>query len=625
MTRGDYVIIKGKKVDRKWLVNLLSRPPTKEEFATIQSLKDVFDIVFRHWIWYQRSRSAKRLHRFTELSEEYSFPRVEERGLTAAGYVSSFLDKLKKGAEVQVKKPEELHPLLDPKKIKELEKHELVAKAVNAAKGFPESELDMWGRLALVMFAVGLAEDIKHATTEHIHNAILRGLPEDLADWIIEQARKEGALLEEEKPPEKPPTPALAKALEEIEVPAGLPALAYKIKNMVYVLANLFQHPEDETKINVEGIRATYDMLGKRTALLELFKDVLEVWEKDIREGREPTPINKIILERLKSVLTQHPEIKGDLTKIVQSAERLEQLSDERIIQHVVDAYKSMGIRLSPKEIKELHKILDTLHTMERKKIWSEVDMGAEVSERATILEYWRRYLERLGITPRPSNPEEARKVIEKIMEAAASHMEQRLESMKGWEIVKKYPEVYNKLFAEAEKIIEASKSVRSFKELTDLLHRLREIDPVHGSSFANYLFTAALDGALRKIAEEGKNVFLLSRYSKDAGAVHAGTLLSAAEMLGFSKVTSLPPVLAGMEEMRRELAEKKTELENVREKVSALDSMVRSVHSRVSGLLEAPIELGPHYPGGLVKRTFEQAFKEMQGLVPRERIRPKK
>ncbi len=67
-----------------------------------------------------------------------------------------------------------------------------------------------------------------------------------------------------------------------------MPALAYKVRNMAYVLANLFQHLEGETRIHVDGIRAMYDMVERKAALLELFKDVLGVWERDVRKDGEP-------------------------------------------------------------------------------------------------------------------------------------------------------------------------------------------------------------------------------------------------------------------------------------------------------------------------------------------------
>ncbi len=79
---------------------------------------------------------------------------------------------------------------------------------------------------------------------------------------------------------EKPPAPALVEAVEEIEIPAGLPALAYKVRNMAYVLANLFQHLECETRIHVDGIRAMYDMVERKAALLQVMEGMKEALKK---------------------------------------------------------------------------------------------------------------------------------------------------------------------------------------------------------------------------------------------------------------------------------------------------------------------------------------------------------
>ncbi len=426
-------------------------------------------------------------------------------------------------------------------------------------------------------------------------------------------------------PGKKPPAPALAKAVEEIEASAGPPVLAYKVRNMAYVLANLFQHPEDETKIHVEGIKAMYGMLGRMAVFLELFKVVLGVWERDTRMRREPTAINMILLGKLKNILLKHPGITGDSIKNVEGAGKLCDLLDERVINYLVDAYRVLGTEFSIAEIRELHGLLDTLHTMEISRVWSEIGAGAEFSEKALVLEHWRKYLAKLGIAPRAPRPEESRRIMERAVEAAVDNMEQRLGIMKGWEIAGKLREMYDKLFAEAEKVIESWRNTRSFRELSVLLNKLREIDMVHGSHVANQLFTAALDGALRKISEEARNIFLLSKYSKEAGESYAGAILSAAEILGFTRTALIPPLVAEIEEMRRELAAKKTVFENVRRRINALDSMVKIAYSRIKGLLEASVELAPYYPRELVKETVEQAYREMQGLVPMEKIHVKR
>ncbi len=332
-----------------------------------------------------------------------------------------------------------------------------------------------------------------------------------------------------------------------------------------------------------------------------------------------------ILFGRPKNVLLRHPGIGGDLVKAVEGSEKLGDLLDERLIHYLVDAYKALGVGLSPAEIRELHELLDTLHSMEMSRVWSEIDANAEFSEKALVLEYWRIYLAGLGITPRAPSPEETERIVKRVIEAAVDNMEQRLGIMKGWEIAGKLRDMYDKLFVEAERVIEASKNIRSLRELAVHLNQLREIDMAHGSRVANQLFTAAVDGALRKISEEARNVFLLSKYSREASESYAGAILSAAEILEFTRTTLIPPLVAEIEEMRRELAAKKTVFENVRRRINALDSMVKSAYSRIKGLLEATVELGPYYPRELVKETLEQTYREMQEPTPREKIHIKR
>ncbi len=55
---NNYVIIKGKKVKRSWLVGLLLRPPTKTELLSIYSPKDILYVVLRHLLWYHKKRDV---------------------------------------------------------------------------------------------------------------------------------------------------------------------------------------------------------------------------------------------------------------------------------------------------------------------------------------------------------------------------------------------------------------------------------------------------------------------------------------------------------------------------------------------------------------------------------------
>jgi len=80
---------------------------------------------------------------------------------------------------------------------------------------------------------------------------------------------------------------------------------------------------------------------------------------------------------------------------------------------------------------------------------------------------------------------------------------------------------------------------------------------------------------------EEARNVFLLSKYSKEASESYAGTIPSATKILGFTRIILIPPLVTEIEETRRELAAKKTVSENAKKRrINALDSTVKSTYS---------------------------------------------
>ncbi|HDJ83875.1 MAG TPA: hypothetical protein ENG44_02625 [Desulfurococcaceae archaeon] len=86
---------------------------------------------------------------------------------------------------------------------------------------------------------------------------VLQEIAEMYIDWLYQKYHHE--VLSEKRHASR-----LAKALKEIEMLTRLPAFTYKIKNMAYVLVNLFQHPQHETEIHIDEIKAVYDMLGRR-------------------------------------------------------------------------------------------------------------------------------------------------------------------------------------------------------------------------------------------------------------------------------------------------------------------------------------------------------------------------
>jgi len=86
---------------------------------------------------------------------------------------------------------------------------------------------------------------------------VLQEIAEMYIDWLYQKCHHE--VLSEKRHASR-----LAKALKEIEMLTRLPAFTYKIKNMAYVLVNLFQHPQHETEIHIDEIKAVYDMLGRR-------------------------------------------------------------------------------------------------------------------------------------------------------------------------------------------------------------------------------------------------------------------------------------------------------------------------------------------------------------------------
>lgn len=79
---------------------------------------------------------------------------------------------------------------------------------------------------------------------------------------------------------------------------------------------------------------------------------------------------------------------------------------------------------------------------------------------------------------------------------------------------------------------------------------------------------------------EEARNVFLLSKYSKEASESYAGTIPSATKILGFTRTILIQPLVTEIEETRRELAAKKTVSENAKKRINALDSTVKSTYS---------------------------------------------
>ncbi len=476
-----------------------------------------------------------------------------------------------------------------------------------------------------------LPKERRNRVLQEVHSVVESVKGKTLEKYKIVYERAKQIAEAERKRPSVPTqaqvttTPALAKAVEEMEVPAGLPALAHKLRNMLYNVGQMFHHPEDPNVVSMEGIKTIHALMGKRRALLQLIAQAVQRWEEDLKAGKPLTPLKNILLEELKRRMEEDEILRNYVSQISSLKDVNRLLEDENIRGRLLEVYETLGIgkHFTQKELARLHEIIESLHEMDTDELWKKLDRELELAERAAILKSWEEHLKGLGIQPKNGDPNTALPAIRREIKEA---MERRLSEVLASEVAQKNKEIYRKLEAEAKKIME---NIEDLHALAEKLHELRKIDPYHGSELANHLYTAALDGALRGIATQGAAVMQTARFSKDAAGMMAASLLKAVEKLGIKGEYTIPPMLAGVEYARRNIKN----LEALRDfgmKVSALDTMVGVTHDSIGALLEKPelgkfIEGKPYIPAEHVTETLERLRRTFQAVVPRERPpRPK-
>ncbi len=154
------------------------------------------------------------------------------------------------GKEIKnITKISEKYPAFSDEKLEKLNENELVKNVISAIreKALKAEKLDEEDIYALLGLGMEMLAFILDAWDKEDLPIYLKDdwMPEELADWIIEQARKEGALQEEKKPPERPsaPAPALAGVTEEVRRTlwaAGIPISDGLLKWLISIKGERF-------------------------------------------------------------------------------------------------------------------------------------------------------------------------------------------------------------------------------------------------------------------------------------------------------------------------------------------------------------------------------------------------